>query len=172
MDKRKEKSQKLIIRSFVELIREKDFDKISMNDIAQHANINRGTIYLNFIDKYDILDHAIDYILGAAVDKCNIYLAESGNNKETLREVMYVIDDQYDILKTLVKKSDLNMLKQTLSKKMRNTINKQNSEITAQFLSSAVVGVIIWWIEESKPCDIDTLVGELSVLLEPHLKHL
>ncbi|MDN5611607.1 MAG: TetR/AcrR family transcriptional regulator, partial [Staphylococcus equorum] len=111
MDKRKEKSQKLIIRSFVELIREKDFDKISMNDIAQHANINRGTIYLNFIDKYDILDHAIDYILGAAVDKCNIYLAESGNNKETLREVMYVIDDQYDILKTLVKKSDLNMLK-------------------------------------------------------------
>ena len=172
MDKRKEKSQKLIIRSFVELIREKDFDKISMNDIAQHANINRGTIYLNFIDKYDILDHAIDYILGAAVDKCNIYLAESGDNKETLREVMYVIDDQYDILKTLVKKSDLNMLKQTLSKKMRDTINKQNSEITAQFLSSAVVGVIIWWIEESKPCDIDTLVGELSVLLEPHLKHL
>lgn len=55
---------------------------------------------------------------------------------------------------------------------MRDTINKQNSEIAAQFLSSAVVGVIIWWIEESKPCDIDTLVGELSVLLEPHLKHL
>ncbi len=44
MDKRKEKSQQLIISSFVELIREKDFDKISMNDIAQHANINRGTI--------------------------------------------------------------------------------------------------------------------------------
>lgn len=44
MDKRKEKSQQLIISSFVELIREKDFDKISMNDIAQHANINRGAI--------------------------------------------------------------------------------------------------------------------------------
>lgn len=37
MVKRKEKSQQLIISSFVELIREKDFDKISMNDIAQHA---------------------------------------------------------------------------------------------------------------------------------------
>ncbi|MDW4208534.1 TetR/AcrR family transcriptional regulator [Staphylococcus saprophyticus] len=61
MVKRKEKSQQLIISSFVELIREKDFDKVSMNDIAQHANINRGTIYLNFIDKYDILDHAIDF---------------------------------------------------------------------------------------------------------------
>ncbi|SUM61322.1 transcriptional regulator [Staphylococcus saprophyticus] len=44
MVKRKEKSQQLIISSFVELIREKDFNKISMNDITQHANINRGTI--------------------------------------------------------------------------------------------------------------------------------
>lgn len=172
MVKRKEKSQQLIISSFVELIREKDFNKISMNDITQHANINRGTIYLNFIDKYDILDHAIDFILSATVNQCNLYMAKSEDNEKALREILYVIDDQYTILKTLFKRSDLNIVKQTLSKKMRDNMNQENNEITIQFLSSAVVGVIVWWIEASKPCDIDTLTTELSVLLEPHSKHL
>ncbi|MGS5800872.1 TetR-like C-terminal domain-containing protein [Staphylococcus aureus] len=72
----------------------------------------------------------------------------------------------------MFKRSDLNIVKQTLSKKMRDNMNQENNEITIQFLSSAVVGVIVWWIEASKPCDIDTLTTELSVLLEPHSKHL
>ena len=55
------------------LLKKKDFDKISMNDIAQLANINRGTIYLNFMDKYDILNHVIDHTLSEAIEKCETY---------------------------------------------------------------------------------------------------
>ncbi|MDK9846633.1 TetR-like C-terminal domain-containing protein [Staphylococcus equorum] len=99
-------------------------------------------------------------------------MAKSEDNEKALREILYVIDDQYTILKTLFKRSYLNIVKQTLSKKMRDNMNQENNEITIQFLSSAVVGIIVWWIEASKPCDIDTLTTELSVLLEPHSKHL
>lgn len=56
MDKRKEKSRQLIIENFIKLMQKKDIAKISMKDIAEASNINRGTIYLNFLDKYDILN--------------------------------------------------------------------------------------------------------------------
>ncbi|MGS5041422.1 TetR/AcrR family transcriptional regulator C-terminal domain-containing protein [Staphylococcus saprophyticus] len=139
-----------------------------------HLTFYKRIISTQVICKINTLfyEHAIDFILSAAVNQCNLYMAKSEDNEKALREILYVIDDQYTILKTLFKRSDLNIVKQTLSKKMRDNMNQENNEITIQFLSSAVVGVIVWWIEASKPCDIDTLTTELSVLLEPHSKHL
>ena len=39
------------------LIEEKDFQKITIHEIAERADINRGTFYLHFLDKYDMMDH-------------------------------------------------------------------------------------------------------------------
>lgn len=172
MDKRKEKSQKLILDAFMTLLKKKDFDKISMNDIAQLANINRGTIYLNFMDKYDILNHVIDHTLSEAIEKCETYKLTPENNPSILQEILYEIDKQYEALKILIVKSDLNLLKKLLSDKVLNNLTRLNNEITAQFLSSAIVGVIVWWIEQSKPCSINELAEELTVLLEPYMDNL
>lgn len=172
MDKRKEKSQQLIIESFIKLMQEKDIAKISMKDIAEESNINRGTIYLNFIDKYDILDHAIDFIMAEGIEKCANFMSERDDAQESLREIFKVIDKQYEILKKLVQKSDLNVLKQTLTDKFKSNIKQENNEITIQFLASAIVGVIVWWIEKSRPCSIDELSNKLWYLLEPHIEEI
>ncbi len=144
----------------------------SRNKMMHLTSINESSPPKSSVKLIHYYEHAIDFILSAAVNQCNLYMAKSEDNEKALREILYVIDDQYTILKTLFKRSDLNIVKQTLSKKMRDNMNQENNEITIQFLSSAVVGVIVWWIEASKPCDIDTLTTELSVLLEPHSKHL
>lgn len=169
MDKRKEKSQQLIIQTFLKLIQEKDITKITMTDIAEMSNINRGTIYLNFKDKYDILSHSIDFILGKAIETCINYIDKKEKNKESIREVIKAIDEQYVILRKIIRKSDLNVLRQTLENIFTHSIKQNNNEITIQFISSAIVGVIIWWIEQSRPVSIDELSNELWTLLEPHI---
>ena len=35
---------------------EKDFEIITVLDITKRANINRGTFYLHYVDKYDMLE--------------------------------------------------------------------------------------------------------------------
>lgn len=151
-------------------MQEKDITKISMKDIAEFANINRGTIYLNFIDKYDILNHAIDFIMAEAIEKCEHYKYQIEDGKEGIRDILVAIDKQYDLLKKLIQKSDLNILKQTLSEKFMKSIKQKDNEIMTQFLGSATVGVIVWWIEKSKPCSIDELSNELWRLLAPHIE--
>lgn len=42
--------------ALVHLIEEKGFDKLSVTDITTYANVNRGTFYLHYVDKYDLLD--------------------------------------------------------------------------------------------------------------------
>lgn len=53
------RSKKLIKESFMELLIEKPFDKITVTDIVNRANINRGTFYAHYSD-INRLVHAIE----------------------------------------------------------------------------------------------------------------
>lgn len=56
VDRRITKSQEAIKKALIELMSEKSFDDITIQDIADRANVNRGTIYLHYLDKFDLLD--------------------------------------------------------------------------------------------------------------------
>lgn len=45
------------------LLEKKDFESISVSDITREAGVNRGTFYLHYIDKFDMMDQLIDEIL-------------------------------------------------------------------------------------------------------------
>ncbi|ADO56627.1 HTH-type transcriptional repressor Bm3R1 [Paenibacillus polymyxa M1] len=44
----------------IELTAVKNFDNITIQDIADQANVNRGTIYLHYQDKYDLLNQIME----------------------------------------------------------------------------------------------------------------
>jgi len=56
MDRRKKKTQKAIRKVMLELLDEKNIEAISILDITNQADINRGTFYLHYVDKYDMLE--------------------------------------------------------------------------------------------------------------------
>lgn len=52
------RSRTLIKRAFLELLREKSIDKITVTDIVARADINRGTFYAHY-DDIDSLRKAV-----------------------------------------------------------------------------------------------------------------
>ena len=62
-DLRVKKTLLAIGSAFLDLLDEKPFEKIQINDIAERAMINRGTFYLHYRDKYDLLDKTQDYLI-------------------------------------------------------------------------------------------------------------
>lgn len=56
MDKRVIKTRRNITETFLELFYKKDFEKITIKEIADAAEIERKTFYLHYLDKYDLLD--------------------------------------------------------------------------------------------------------------------
>ena len=55
---------KLAIRSaLVSLIEEKGFDDVSVSEITNRADINRGTFYLHYRDKFELLDCTVNEVI-------------------------------------------------------------------------------------------------------------
>lgn len=59
LDRRVIRTRKLLREAFLELMFEQDFQGITVQDITDHAMINRATFYAHFEDKYALFDHTI-----------------------------------------------------------------------------------------------------------------
>ena len=53
-DPRVRRTRKLLQDALVELLAEKSFEAITVQDIATRSTINRATFYAHFVDKYDL----------------------------------------------------------------------------------------------------------------------
>jgi AcrR family transcriptional regulator len=70
VDRRIAKSQEAIKKAFIELMSEKNFDDITIQDISDRANVSRGTIYLHYLDKFDLLDKLIEEHINELRELC------------------------------------------------------------------------------------------------------
>src|SRR5215208_6675732 len=62
LDPRVKRTRGLILQSFMEILPEKGFQAVSVQDITDKAGINRATFYAHFTDKYQLLDRSIQLL--------------------------------------------------------------------------------------------------------------
>lgn len=51
------RTRALIRDTFIESIAERGFDKVTIRQVVEKAGINRGTFYLHYSDKYELIAH-------------------------------------------------------------------------------------------------------------------
>ena len=56
VDRRIRKTKKLLINSLAALLEEKPLKNITVRELAELSDINRGTFYLHYRDVYDMVD--------------------------------------------------------------------------------------------------------------------
>jgi AcrR family transcriptional regulator len=69
-DRRRARSRQALSQAFVSLLREKPYARISIQEIAERANVGRSTFYEHFENKEQLMlwghDHLKDLVLGEA----------------------------------------------------------------------------------------------------------
>jgi AcrR family transcriptional regulator len=56
VDQRTKRTHQLLQQTLLELMQEKRFASVTVQDIAERATVNRTTFYAHFADKYHLLD--------------------------------------------------------------------------------------------------------------------
>lgn len=178
MDRRVKKNQAAIMNALMQLITEKDFEKITINEIAERADINRGTVYSHYSDKYDLMDKCLEAHLYHLIESCSsVDETETYPSKSSLLRTLGQLEQNGLFYRSLLSNKGIPFFRNHLQKQMSNQVMEQivennlgqselSKDILVQFLSSAIVGVIEWWLTQQKPCSVEEITEQLWSLLE------
>jgi len=170
MDRRILKSKQAIMDAFMTLVLEKDLEDITIGEIAEKANVNRGTIYLHFADKYDLRDKCLDYYLTQLSKACiHDHTSEKITSKASLIRIFEHLEANYVFYSAMLSNKESPIFRKRMKeifkdgfiKRFDLSEQKANKEISVEFLISAGVGVIEWWIYNSKPYPAPIIVEQL-----------
>ena len=181
MDRRIQKTRQLIMNTFMDLLAEKGFEKITINDIAERANINRGTVYLHYVDKFDLLDKCIETYVELLLNHC-ADRADTNLNASAFQSIFEFLEKNFTIYKLLLSNEGFGFFRSRLYAIIAQTVtevigikseNKAlSNDVTTHFLTSGFIGVLEWWINNSIPCNVQEITEQLMFLLEPYTNHL
>ena len=65
LDPRVRRTRKMLQDALAQLLKEKEFDKISIGDIAEASTLNRATFYDHYPDKFALLHSLVPHSLNS-----------------------------------------------------------------------------------------------------------
>lgn len=166
-DLRAQKTKAQIRETFIDLLLEKNFMKITVSDIAKSAKIGRGTFYLHYQDKFDLLQTIMDEGTTAITNDFHPgYLFENGSiipervQKFVLSIYGYFQENECFYRALLFNRgipSFRHKLQQQMLRKFYDEahsfipkdkdVDPVTLAILPQFISSGMIGLIGWWFE-------------------------
>lgn len=193
MQKRQTSTKTDIRKTFIELLNTKGFDNLTVSDIARGSDINRGTFYLHYVDKYDLmekLEMEIIYDLKQIMLLDNDIISIDQNKpidlipyNRIVNALHYIKDDFSFIAALSGKGGDHNfpglikdVLKETIQAKIDTFAHFQFSrkdipeEYAVEILLSGIVAIILVWIDKGgieSPEEIGRMI-ELTKSLSPN----
>ena len=167
MDRRAVRTRRALREALIALILEKGYEAITVQEITDRADLNRGTLYLHYRDKQDLLLSSIndvyDELLAqfTPISPQNLSMEIPEHHLTIVFRHVAANANYYRVmlgehgvpafitrLRHLISQVSLDRLEA-----LRKLVPARPfpSELVAGFSGGAVIGVIEWWLENDMP---------------------
>lgn len=156
---RKTDTKQDIKRALMTLLQEKSFDAITVSDITRYAQINRGTFYLHYLDKFDLLEQLMADIY-ADIGQLLLINQSKDAYYAPLLQVFHIIKQDFDFIYALtmrrpdeVDKSVRQFLMKLIEQadELRTVLEHHPvlpADYATEFFLSSSIGVILHWVKK------------------------
>ncbi|MCY1029670.1 TetR/AcrR family transcriptional regulator, partial [Mammaliicoccus sciuri] len=183
-DRRVRKSKRAIKLAFIQLLKENNLDRITIQQISDLADVNRGTFYLNYEDKYALLDEMekeqIEEIkkfvdirkMDLSTKTSDTFIDDFANKiiKNVIRHIEHNIEF-YQIILNLERKSQIEeQLAEIVRSNLKHLIGEKDHVfgIPENYYLSYVIGslmsMIKYWVSDENRVSVDELVNYFSTI--------
>ena len=186
LDRRINRSRKVLKDAFISLLEQKCLEEISVTDIVHLADLNRSTFYAHFQDKEALMTCIMDELLIGIVDSIHQVSDSQSSSKDQdfptstsmLHLLTYVSNHAYYLkvmLNTDRSPQFMMRLSHILYEFYYNELEEHplgteeqnvNRGFAANYIASVVVGFIFHWVVSTNlKYSPDYLAGELTKIL-------
>jgi len=175
-DRRIRRTKSAIKEAFIDLLNEKEIEKITIQDITKRADINRGTFYLHFEDKYLLLDKMENECIAEISNVTEFYNVLGNDAEETgrlfiknvLTTIFHHIDRNINFYRTILKLDRTSRLEEKMNslfkENMQNYISVDHviagipEMYFYRYVSGATISVMKYWVQDPKRLPVDELI--------------
>lgn len=177
---KKQKTKQEIQKAFLQILENESFESITVGDITKQAKINRGTFYLHYQDKFDLLDQIEQQLfadLGRHIDELQSHYPPSHTfekgQEELATTLFHFIKNHSPILKIFLSnrgRAGFHLrFRDAFSEKVRLNLEKNENvygnlkvpmEYFLAFITSAFLGLIEQWVQNG----LDKTPDEMTAL--------
>lgn len=169
LDRRVQRTQKLLRESLMALILEEGYDAISIQDITDKANLGRATFYLHFKDKDELLLDVMDQMMGdfmAHVPQLS-EVKWQFQDKKGIEKLFNFAADHYDLFRILIIGSGgitasrqlQCRIAENIESDIQSVIDEQDAQplvppnFVANYFAGSLLAIIYWWLDNNLPYD-------------------
>ena len=164
MDRRVRKTRALLLQGLVKMLETHDIQDISVKELTELVDINRGTFYLHYDDIYDML-HKVE-------DEMFLEFNEIMEQKPVVTNSLASQGPLLEFFRFLDRNRDLafvNRLKDQIEKRTLQVLESAQSDANYEYLCSFIitgcVGVVETWLKESDPQSPEEMAEILGTML-------
>lgn len=158
------RSMECLRKSFLSLLEEEKYERVSVKEICSRADLTRQTFYKMFNTKEEIIDYHFSILFGQFAQECgcNLILSEIAlafarffyENREFIRilvsnKLTYLLEEQFEVY---LKKIDLYR---------RINERERYPDYTTAFIAGALTQILVHWFGRG----FDLEIGELGRLI-------
>jgi AcrR family transcriptional regulator len=172
-DRRVRRTRELVRRALLSLIQEQGYDRITVQDIIDRADIGRSTFYAHYRDKDDLLLSEFEDIRSAlAAERAAAEQAAGATSEflQPLRIVFRHVEGHRHLWQPLARKGGAEVVTRIMRDNVTDLVrehlrsqvpglgrNQPQLEAAVQFVASAGIGLLIWWLDNDVPYSAEEL---------------
>lgn len=162
-DRRSTRTQRSLSEALVELIKEKRFDEITVQNVIDRADVGRSTFYSHFRDKEDLFQKDWERFLDGFAQHIDWEKAGAGQFVPVVYLFRHLQDFQ-PFYKSLVRsqktdhlfKSGLTYLSQKIGTALTSRLRGKSAPpipipILANYLACELFALLKWWLDHDMP---------------------
>ncbi len=190
IDIRIKRTYSQLIAAFLELLKNKSFDDISVSEICEAADVHRATFYKHFNDKYEFLNFCLESLLEDIEYNDAILEPTPENIKNCCTSFIKIIFEFIHKYRYVFKAVFTGRQSIMFNKYLTDIITSfcidkiekvlvgtppHKIELLSNFYSGAVIGVAKWYVTHHEECPLEDVftffehrIVEISDFYEKH----